>query len=434
MTRSILDRTIEPINRFLHYENSGGAVLFISVVIAIVWANSPWSEAYHHTWERNFSFGFTDNLFTYSVHQWINDGLMAMFFFVVGLELKREIIAGELSSVNKAILPIAAAVGGMIIPALIYWFLNQGFPSVDGWGIPMATDIVFALALLSLAGKKASLVAKVFLVALATVDDLGAVLVIAFFYSTELSLMNLGTGILLLSILMIANYVGIRNTLFYALIGIVGVWLAFLLSGVHATIAGVLVAFTIPARTKIDETAYSENLNLLADKFDQEVPNNGPLVTRKQHQIIEKIKNTSFDAQTPLQKIEVALHPWITFLVIPLFALSNSGVEIGANFFSDILNPLSMGVFFGLVIGKLIGVLLIVWVLVKLKIAFLPEGLTWSHIIGIAFLAGVGFTMSIFITTLAFDDQDMINQAKYGILLASVVSGILGVFILKRIK
>lgn len=434
MNRTIFDRSIEPINKFLHYENSGGAVLLLSVLIAIVWANSPWSEAYHHLWETNFSIGLTDNLFTYSIHHWVNDGLMAMFFFVVGLELKRELIAGELKSIKKAILPMAAAFGGMIVPALIYWMINAGHPTVDGWGIPMATDIVFALALLSLAGKKVPLTAKVFLVALATVDDLGAVLVIAFFYSSDLSFMTLGIGMAFLSILLIANYIGVRNTLFYALVGIVGVWLAFLLSGVHATIAGVLVAFAIPARTKIDETSYSKSLNTLADKFEKEIPNDNILVTQKQNQIIEKIKNTSFDAQTPLQKIEVALHPWVTFLVIPLFALSNAGVEIRSNFFLDLLNPLSLGVFFGLTVGKLLGVLLMVWTLVKFKIAKLPEGITWTHIIGIAFLAGVGFTMSIFITTLAFNDPHMIDQAKLGILLASIVSGFLGVLILKRVK
>lgn len=195
MEKTLLERTIEPINKFLHFENSGGIVLFLSVLIALVWANSPWSEAYHHLWETDFSIGFADNLLAYSLHHWVNDGLMAVFFFVVGLELKREIIAGELSSVKKALLPMAAALGGMIFPALIYFLINRGQPSVDGWGIPMATDIVFALALMSLAGKNVPLSAKVFLVALATVDDLGAVLVIAFFYSSDLSFVSLGYGL-----------------------------------------------------------------------------------------------------------------------------------------------------------------------------------------------------------------------------------------------
>jgi NhaA family Na+:H+ antiporter len=434
MKRTILDRTLEPINKFLHFENSGGIVLFLSVLMAIVWANSPWSEEYHHLWEIPFSIGVGSGILTYSIHHWINDGLMAMFFFVVGLELKREIIAGELSSFNKAILPLAAALGGMLIPAFLYFLINKGQPSIDGWGIPMATDIVFALALISLAGKKVPLTAKVFLVALATVDDLGAVLVIAFFYSSELSFINIGFGLALLSFLMIANALGVRNTLFYALIGIGGVWLAFFLSGVHATIAGVLVAFAIPARTKIDENSYSTSLNSLVGEFNQENPAKGPLMTQKQHRIIEKVKNISADAQTPLQKIEAALHHWVTFLVIPLFALSNAGVEIGANFFSDLINPISIGIILGLTAGKLIGILLFTWLLVKSGIARLPEYFTWTHITGIALLAGVGFTMSLFITALAFEDPLMIDQAKYGILLASLLSGTLGVFVLKRAK
>ncbi|WP_162056404.1 Na+/H+ antiporter NhaA [Pontibacter pamirensis] len=434
MKRTILDRTIEPINKFLHYENSGGAVLLLSVLVAILWANSPWREAYHHLWETEFSIGLTGNLLTYSLHHWVNDGLMAMFFFVVGLELKREIIAGELSSFKKALLPMAAALGGMIFPAFIYFIINIGQPSLSGWGIPMATDIVFALALISLAGDKIPLSAKVFLVALATVDDLGAVLVIAFFYSSNLSFESLAYGLALLSILLIANRAGVRNTLLYALIGIGGVWLAFLLSGVHATIAGVLVAFAIPARTKIDESAYSDSMEVLVAEFEEEIPTRGPLMTQKQHQIIEKVKNKSAEAQTPLQKIEVALHPWVTFLVIPLFALANAGVEIGSTFFTDLLNPISIGVFAGLIFGKLVGILLFTWVLVRFRVVPLPKAVTWTHIVGIAFVAGVGFTMSLFIAALAFKDPHMIEQAKYGILLASVVSGTLGVWILKSAK
>lgn len=326
MQRPILDHTLEALNKFLHHENAGGIVLFLSVLLAIFWVNSPFSEAYHHIWEIDISFGASDYLLTHSLHEWVNDGLMAMFFFVVGLELKREFIDGELSSFRKAILPMGAALGGMLVPALIYIFFNVGLPSEGGWGIPMATDIVFALALISLAGKRVPMSAKVFLVALATVDDLGAVLVIAFFYSSNLSFFSLGAGLAILSLLIIANYLGVRNALFYALVGIGGVWLAFLLSGVHATIAGVLVAFTIPARTKTNELDYSKNVNFLIKEFAEEIPIKGPLITPKQHQIISKIKTVSAEAATPLQEIEAALHPWVTFLVIPLFALSNAGV------------------------------------------------------------------------------------------------------------
>jgi Na+:H+ antiporter, NhaA family len=432
MKKTLLDKTIRPINKFIHYDNSGGIALFLGVIVALIWANSAWRESYHHLWHTYFSIGFENNVLSYSLHHWVNDGLMAMFFFVVGLELKREIIAGELSTMKKAILPMAAAAGGMVFPALIYVFINLGEPTINGWGIPMATDIVFALALMSLVGKKVPLTAKVFLVALATVDDLGAVLVIAFFYSSELSFFSLFSGLGLLSLLVGANLLGVRNTIFYAVVGIGGVWLAFLLSGVHATIAGVLVAFAIPARTRVNEGLYSRSINYLLYKFDKQMPILGPLMTQQQHRIIEKIKVISREAQTPLQKIEGALHPLVTFVVIPLFALANAGVEIGENFFADLMNPVSIGVFFGLTLGKLVGVLSFTWVLVKAKVAKLPKGMNWMHISGIAGLAGVGFTMSLFITALAFDDPQLVDQAKYGILLASLVSGSLGVYLLKR--
>lgn len=432
MKKTLLDKTIRPINKFIHYDNSGGIALFLAVIIALIWANSPWRDSYHQLWHTYFSIGFENQVLSYSLHHWVNDGLMAMFFFVVGLELKREIIAGELSTFKKAVLPMSAALGGMILPAVIYFFINQGLPSVNGWGIPMATDIVFALALMSMAGKNVPLTAKVFLVALATVDDLGAVLVIAFFYSSELSYFSLFSGLGLLSLLVGANLLGVRNTIFYAIIGIGGVWLAFLLSGVHATIAGVLVAFAIPARTRVNESLYSRSIRHLLYKFDQQIPIRGPLMTQKQHRIIEKIKVISREAQTPLQKIEVALHPLVTFVVIPFFALSNAGVEIGENFFADLINPISIGVFFGLTLGKLGGVIAFTWMLVKSGVTKLPKGMNWMHICGIASLAGVGFTMSIFITALAFDDPQLVDQSKYGILLASLFSGSLGVYLLKK--
>lgn len=430
--QTIADQLTEPFKLFLHQENSGGLVLFLSVIIAILWANSPWKDLYHHLWETYISIGIADNYLSFPLHHWVNDGLMAIFFFVIGLELKSEIISGELSTLKKAILPMAAALGGMIFPAIIYLLINDGKPSESGWGIPMATDIVFALSVLSLAGKKVPLSAKVFLVALATVDDLGAVLVIAFFYSSNLSFESLAWGLALLSVLWISNIIGIRSTIYYAIIGIVGVWLCFLLSGVHATIAGVLVAFAIPARTKTDESSYSREINRLIGEFDIEIPKHGPLLSPNQNHIIETIKNTSVDAQTPLQKIQTALHPWVTFLIVPLFALSNAGVEINGNFFSDLFNPVSMGVFWGLVIGKLIGVLLFTWIFVKLGIAALPKDVQWKHILGLSLLAGIGFTMSLFITGLAFKNPEMINFSKYGILIASVVSGTLGILILKK--
>jgi len=433
MKKSPIDQLIEPVSKFIHQEYTSGIVLLMSVLAAIVWVNSPWQESYHHLWEITFSAGVGNAVLSHPLHIWINDGLMAIFFFVIGLELKREFMEGELSSLKKAALPMMAALGGMLVPALIYYFINKGTEAAHGWGIPMATDIAFALALLSIAGKHIPSSIKVFLSALAVADDLGAVLVIAFFYSTGISFLPLLIGLGFLLILVIANLMGVRSGTFYLVIGF-GVWVGFLLSGVHATIAGVLVAFTIPARTKINEDEYSIKIKQLINDFDHEIPNNGALTTPSQHQTIQDIKKMSLDAETPLQKIENALHPYVAFVIMPLFALANSGIIIGADIFTAIINPVSIGVALGLLLGKFAGVLLFTFFMVKTGLAQLPANATWKHITGVAVLAGIGFTMSLFISALAFHDEQTINQAKYGILLASILAGTLGLFILKRIK
>jgi NhaA family Na+:H+ antiporter len=427
---SPIDKITAPVNKFIHQEHTSGIVLFISVLIAIIWVNSPLQHFYHDLWDIKLSLGFGGYVLDHSLHLWINDGLMAVFFFVIGLELKREFIAGELSTIKKASLPMVAALGGMLVPALIYFFINKGTTAEHGWGIPMATDIAFALALLSIAGKHIPTSVKVFLSALAVADDLGAVLVIAIFYSSHIALMPLTIGMWLLVLLLIGNKLGIRNIIFYLVIGFC-VWVAFLLSGVHATIAGVLVAFTIPARTRINEKNYAESLRKLLFDFEKAIPNNSTLTTPEQHDTIEKIKELSMDAETPLQKVEFALHPWVAFIVMPLFALANAGIVIGSNFFSSLINPVSLGVAAGLLAGKFIGVLLATWLMVKFG-AQLPAKASWKQIAGVALLAGVGFTMSLFISGLAFIHPEMIDQAKYGILLASLLAGVLGVMVLKK--
>lgn len=429
--KSPIDKIMAPVSKFIHLEYTSGVVLLLSVVVAIIWANSAFADSYHHLWELHLSIGFDEYVFDQPLHIWINDGLMVMFFFVIGLELKREFIDGELSTVKKASLPMAAALGGMIVPALFYFFINQGTEAAHGWGIPMATDIAFALALLSIAGKHIPGSIKVFLSALAVADDLGAVLVIAFFYTAELNFIPLAIAGLFLAMMLMGNRIGIRSTVFYLLMGLV-VWMGFLLSGVHATIAGVLTAFTIPAATKVDELIYASNLKKLVADFEVEIPSNSTLTTPQQHQTIEQIKDLSLAAETPLQQIEYAMHPWVAFAVMPLFALANSGMVIGSDFFTAIVNPVSMGIMVGLIGGKFIGILLFTWLMVKLKVSKLPAQSSWSHIIGVALLAGVGFTMSLFIGNLAFTDVTMINQAKYGILVASVIAGILGTIVLKR--
>lgn len=425
-----IDKITQPVSKFINQEHTGGIVLFISVIVAIIWVNSPFQHSYQQLWELKLSLGFDKYVLNHPLHLWINDGLMALFFFVIGLELKREFMAGELSSVKKASLPMFAALGGMLVPAFIFFLFNTGKPSAHGWGIPMATDIAFALALLSMAGKHIPSSVKVFLSALAVADDLGAVLVIALFYSSHIALIPLTIGAWLLVLLLIGNKMGIRSTAFYLIIGF-AVWIAFLLSGVHATIAGVLVAFTIPARTRISEISYTESVKQYLTDFENEQPNNSTLITPEQHHIIDKIKKLSLDAETPLQKIEHILHPWVAFVIMPLFALANAGIIVSHDFFSSLANPVSMGVAIGLLAGKFTGVLLFTWLMVKFG-AQLPAGSSWKQMTGVALLAGVGFTMSLFISALAFDHAEMIDQAKYGILLASLLAGISGVAVLSK--
>jgi Na+:H+ antiporter, NhaA family len=433
MARSPIDQLLKPVNRFIRREFTGGIVLFVSVVIAIVWANSPWAGSYHDLWETKFAVHFSGYGLDQPLHVWINDGLMALFFFVIGLELKREFMAGELSTVKKASLPMIAALGGMIVPALIYAALNMNSGALKGWGIPMATDIAFALALLSLAGRHIPGSVKVFLSALAVADDLGAVLVIAFFYTSHIALTPLliAGGFLLL--LGLGNKLGVRSIFFYLILGI-AVWAGFLFSGVHATIAGVLVAFTIPARTKIDETEFARKARTNIEEFEEQIPLNSTLTTSEQHDTIQTIKRLCLDAETPLQKIEDKLHPWVAFVIMPLFALANAGMVIRGDFFSSLGNPVSLGIITGLLAGKFIGVFSFTWLAVRLKLADLPDRARWAHVTGVAVLAGVGFTMSLFVTGLAFADPALVDQAKYGILTASFVAGVTGILLLRMTK
>jgi len=430
LPKTPIEKLIAPVSRFVHLEYTSGIVLLIGVVVAILWANSSFSQSYHHIWETHFTVGIAGHILDKPLHIWINDGLMALFFFVIGLELKREFMDGELSTFSKAILPMTAALGGMIVPAVIYYMLNRSTGAGHGWGIPMATDIAFALALLSMAGKHIPNSIKVFLSALAVADDLGAVLVIAFFYTGQVNFAALGIAGIFLIALVIGNAMGIRHSAFYLILGI-AVWIGFLLSGVHATLAGVLVAFTIPARTRIDEQLYSDTLRKLTDDFDKEIPSNSTLTTPDQHRTIQQVKHLSLAAETPLQKIEHALHPYVAFLIMPLFALANSGIIIGGDFFSAVINPVSLGVTAGLVVGKFTGILLFCYLMVKTGLASLPESGTWKHMTGVALLAGIGFTMSLFISGLAFSNPLYVDQAKYGILIASIVSGILGTIVLR---
>jgi NhaA family Na+:H+ antiporter len=419
------------ISRFINEETIGGIILIAAAVVAIVWANSSIYESYHYIWhDFKMGFSFGDFKLDGSLHHWINDGLMALFFFMIGLEIKREIIGGELSSLKKASLPILAAIGGMLIPAVIYSIVVINYPEMmNGWGIPMATDIAFALGLLAMLGKKVNINLKIFLTALAIADDLGAILVISIFYTETIDFNELLTAGAFMSVLIAANYFGVRRTVFYAVVGLLGVWMSFLFSGVHATIAGVLIALTIPARTKIDEDQYVRKMTDLTNEFEKNM-NDIKLLSKTQVHVMAKIEELNYKAQTPLQKLEHALHPLSTYFIIPIFALANAGVHLEGNFFDLVFHPVSLGIIFGLVLGKFLGVSLFSFFMVKMKLALLPEGVTWGQMMGVAFLAGIGFTMSIFISDLAFNREEFKQIAKVGIMSASVISAIIGMTVL----
>jgi NhaA family Na+:H+ antiporter len=426
-----IDRFLQPLNHFIAHESTAGLLLFVSALIAVVWANSPFSATYVHLWEHAFAVRLAGYTVANSLHHWINDGLMAMFFFVVGLELKREFMAGELSSPRTALLPLAAAVGGMLVPTLIFVALNPGKPHVTGWGIPMATDIAFVLGILSLLGKRVTVSLKIFLTALAIVDDLGAVLVIAVFYTSNISVVNLGAGGAFLALLLLANYLGIRNSVFYGIVGIGGLWLAFLLSGVHATIAGVLAAFTIPARPKIDERGFTQRLQHYLHDFERIEPNDVTLLEPAQMHVLEQIKRLISAADTPLQRLEHALYPLVSFVVMPVFALANAGISFTTISADALLHPVSVGIFVGLLLGKCSGVVGACWVVTRLGWASFSGDMQWKHLYDLGVLAGMGFTMSLFITTLAYKSEDLIINAKMGILVASLLAGVGGYLLLK---
>jgi len=430
----LISAVTAPVQRFIQQEKSGGIVLGINVVLSLILANSPWSKDFFHLFEHKLGLYFDGRvLLEYTVHHWINDGLMAIFFFVVGLELKREIIGGELSSPRKAMLPIAAALGGMLVPALIYFSLNPTGEVRNGWGIPMATDIAFALGVLFLVGRSVPVGLKVFLTALAIVDDLGAVLVIALFYTSDISIINLLLGVGFIGLMYAANKLGVRNIFFYAIIGIAGVWTAFLLSGIHATIAAVLAAFTIPANVELKEGDYiAKNENGLKQFKELDPDSSTPALTGQQLHVLERIKTDTNAAIPPLQRLEHAMHPLVTFVILPIFALANSGVDLSLDFVKVFDTNIVYGVVLGLLIGKAVGVVGFTYVLTKFKLAPFPTGMNLRNLIGLGFLAGIGFTMSLFITSLAFYSDEHLIQAKIGILAGSLASGVIGYIVLKK--
>jgi NhaA family Na+:H+ antiporter len=433
--------------RFLHHDMVGSGVLLFAAFLAVVAANIGFSEQYHHFWESKLGISWgEDGGFAKSFHHWVNDGLMAIFFFLVGLEIKRELLVGELASVRKAILPAVAAIGGMIVPALIYYVINRGEVSEAGWGIPMATDIAFAAGCIAILKKWVPPSLMIFLVALAIVDDMGAVAVIAIFYTDQIAFgpLVLGSGLIILSFCL--GLYGVRSTVPYVIFGAI-IWLAFLQSGVHATIAGILLAFSIPTKAAYRTHLFHDRMVELLHKFthaeehwDDHVDDEKKdlMVNHKQQGLIRHMNTECHHVEAPLQRIEHNLEPFCVFLIMPIFAFANAGVHVDMSHVGEVLTePTALGIILGLFVGKPLGIFLASFIAVKLGLASLPSGVTWSHIIGVGFLAGIGFTMSLFINELAFlgvppeAAEGLVAEGKIAIFLASILSAVVGVVFLK---
>jgi len=422
------DSVLTPLDDFIHRQTTSGVLLMVCAIAALYIANSQFNEAYHHVLTTIFSIGTPDFQLSKSIHHWINDGLMALFFFVVGLELKREILVGELADFKQALFPIIAAIGGMVVPVLIYISFNPEGHAFDGWGIPMATDIAFALGTLALLGKRIPKSLLTFLVALAIVDDLGAVVVIALFYTETINTSALILVGIMIAFLIALNLGGIRRPLPYILLGLV-LWVAMLQSGVHATLAGVLLAFTIPMRPKFDAQRFIHQIRQTishissAYKLEKNILKNDALRSQ-----VQALSDGAQLVQAPAQMLERKLHIPSAYLIIPIFALANAGIPINfSELGSTIFHPIALGIAAGLVLGKLIGIAGFSWVAVKMGIITLPKDLNFKHIVGVGLMGGIGFTMSIFIAELGFaNSPEDLLLAKTGVLLASLIAGISG--------
>ena len=415
-------RVTSAFQEFFRTEAAGGVLLAVSACAAFIAANSGWSDAYHRLWATSVTVSIGAHNLSLTVHQWINDGLMAVFFLLVGLEIKRESLVGELSSARQAALPIAAAIGGMVVPAAIFLLTSGEGEQTRGWAIPMATDIAFALGVLAVAAPSAPTGLKIFLTALAIVDDIGAVLVIAFFYTGDISWHAVEMAGMCLLLLLALNRFRVRWLAPYVVVGL-GLWFFVHESGLHATIAGILVALTIPARTLIDASEYSARARALVDEFDRAESGDQVVLTSKgQQEAIFALERTSQHVTAPLLRLEHALHGLSAFVIMPLFAFSNAGIVLSGLS----VDRLTLAVFLGLAVGKPLGITAAALVPVRCRLVTLPHGMNWTALHGCGWLGGIGFTMSLFIATLAFEGTALLDSAKVGILGASVLSGIVG--------
>ncbi len=428
------DKIITPFEEFIHQETTSGLILMVSALLAMFFANSFLAPHYAHILHTELAISISGlGELKYTLHHWINDGLMAFFFFVVGLEIKREVIVGELSDPKAAMMPIIAAIGGMLVPALLFFWLNINTDAAIGWGVPMATDIAFAVGVLVLLGSRIPKTVLTFLVALAIVDDLGAVVVIALFYTEQILINWLLLVVLALIILIVFNRMGIRKPLPYFIIGLI-MWFAMLQSGIHATLAGVLVALTIPVKPKFDHRLFIEHmsdiLNSLKTNDSKQTDNHHSCIIHdnESRALLQTLENGVHSVESPLQRLEHSMHMPVAFIVIPLFALANAGIPVDISALGQTLShPVALGVMLGLIMGKLIGVAGITWLAIKLGLGKLPKGMTGQHLIGVGFLAGIGFTMSIFIAELGFShNAEYLLMAKTGVLFASLIAGSCG--------
>ena len=419
-----------PIQTFIHTEEIGAIFLLLAAAAALAWANSPWSDSYFDFWHIYISFDIHIFAISQDLGHLVNEGLMAVFFFVVGLEIKRELLHGELSSFRKASLPAVAAIGGMAAPALIYLMFNSSGAGAVGWGIPMATDIAFALGVLALLGRRVPAELRVFLLGLAVVDDLGAIVIIAAFYTDAIDWTNLALGIAMFAVIAACIRIGIRSLGFYLILCIV-MWQFFLESGIHATLAGVLVAAIIPSEPRLHRKDYAAAIDDLLHDYRLAMENNDE---EKAQTIVEQIENLSRGTEGPMERLEGIVHPWVSFVILPVFALANAGVVFTAATLSEAFtSSITTGVAIALLVGNPVGILFMTWLAVRLGLGQLPSAVTWRHVFGVGLLAGIGFTVAIFISGIAFNDPAVVDQAKMGIFAASLVAGVLGYLFLRTL-
>lgn len=420
---------LTPFQKFAKIQSASGILLFTATAIAMIWANSAFSESYQSLWEYKIGISSEDFELKKPLILWINDGLMAIFFFVIGLEIKRELLVGELNTIRKATFPLFAAIGGMLTPFALFYFLNDSSETANGWGIPMATDIAFSLAIIKLLGKRVPLSLKIFLTAFAIIDDLGAVLVIAIFYSTGIDWYLILYTLIPFLLLSYLSFKGSYSGVVTLILGII-VWYLFLKSGIHPTIAGVLLAFTVPISQKINIASFKQRLLNIVRRISKSEDPDVPVLSKEQIVQIEELQEVANKFNSPLQKLEHQLHGWVAYFIMPVFALANAGVIFGSNMVLDM--PLIINLALALFVGKFVGVSLLSYISIKLKLAELPEDVNYFQIIGISILAGVGFTMSIFIANLAFSGSPTyMDSAKVGIIAGSAISGIVGYIILR---